>query len=149
VYGQLRQIEVVIEIVFHMVNTFLSSQLVKYRPEYFSDHLSFCSPAELADRIISSCLTTADSKTRTLAPATLEDRKRLFSDFQLLIIKWVTQEGLVHGRCPFQYVTERKVVTVAGSCFCPDTDCTRSQSGRRRRVTDSSDSGMSRKGEPP
>jgi hypothetical protein len=68
---------------------------------------------EEADRIISACLAAADSKTRPLAPATLEARKRLFSDFQLLSIKWVTEEGRVDGLCPFQYVAERKVVTAA------------------------------------
>jgi len=52
---------------------------------------------EEADRIISACLAAADSKTRPLAPATLEARRRLFSDFQLLSIKWVTEEGRVEG----------------------------------------------------
>jgi hypothetical protein len=36
------QMEEGIEIAFHLFNTFLSSQLVKYRPEYF-----FCPPGVL------------------------------------------------------------------------------------------------------
>jgi len=43
------------------------------------------------------CPRRGNSKTRPPAPATLEARKRFFDDFQLLSIKWVTEEGRVEG----------------------------------------------------
>ncbi len=52
-----------IEIAFHMFNTFLASQLVKYRPEYFPAHLMCCSFAELgfSSRLVGSPFKTTSS----------------------------------------------------------------------------------------
>ncbi len=63
VYGQPGQIEEGIEIAFHLFNTFLSSQLVKYRPEYFSAHLACCGFAELgfSSRLYGSRFKTTSS----------------------------------------------------------------------------------------